>query len=208
MEGDVEPPHVARSCRARSSRRRELGTLYGTDPCGIGTYADRCDPLMRLTLLTAAVLMISALAATDDQIHAQLTGARAARPTVFVSTTGNDGGRCTSTSPCRSLNRAYRVASPGTVVQVAGGSYGDQTIESDPAKNAARAVVTFRPASGATASFADLTLSADHILFAGTGLHNGFSFGGWMAMPGAEDVTSATPAHGSLESSARARSRS
>ena len=111
-------------------------------------------------------------------------------PTVFVAANGNDAARCTHGSPCRSLGRAYRVAALGSVVEVAGGSYGRQAIDGEPAGGGrSGAKITFRPAPKATVSISDLTVSARHIVFAGTGSHSGFSFGGWQAMPGASDVT-------------------
>ena len=111
-------------------------------------------------------------------------------PSVFISPAGNDANRCTTASPCQSLNRAYRMAKPGRVVQVRAGSYGAQTIEDDPSKNRpGLADVVFRPAPGATARFANVTISARHIVFAGTGTANGFTFGSWTAAFGASDIT-------------------
>ena len=117
-------------------------------------------------------------------------GLSTAAPTIFVSPSGNDANRCIATAPCLSLNRAYRAATPGKVVQVAAGSYGTQTIDDDPAKNnPAMADVVFRPAPGATARFSGVTISARHIVFAGTGTSKGFSFGGWTAASGASNIT-------------------
>ncbi len=53
---------------------------------------------------------------------------------VYVSTTGSDSGSCTATAPCLSFNRAYHVASAGQVVQVAAGSYPDESLTADPSK--------------------------------------------------------------------------
>jgi hypothetical protein len=75
-------------------------------------------------------------------------------------------------------------------VQVAGGSYGVQTIEDDSSKDGPGVGdVVFRPAPGATAHFAQLTIVGRHILFAGTGTNDGFSFVTWTAATGADDVT-------------------
>ncbi|MEA2251997.1 MAG: hypothetical protein QOG70_2239 [Solirubrobacteraceae bacterium] len=81
-------------------------------------------------------------------------------PTRFVSPAGNDGGACTAAAPCRSFDRAYHVASPGEVVEVAGGSYPGQTFTPDPGKSGAgcesaasiAACVNFQPAAGAVAA--------------------------------------------------------
>jgi hypothetical protein len=111
-------------------------------------------------------------------------------PSVFISPTGNDANRCTAASPCQSLNRAYRIANPGRVVQVGGGSYGAQTIDDDPSKDRrGLADVVFRPAPGATARFPNVTISARHIVFAGTGTGNGFTLRAWTAASGASNIT-------------------
>jgi hypothetical protein len=47
---------------------------------------------------------------------------------VFVGPHGSDSNPCTRRRPCRSLNRAYHVASPGDTVNVRGGRYPSQTI--------------------------------------------------------------------------------
>lgn len=47
---------------------------------------------------------------------------------LFVSVNGNDAGNCTQSAPCRTFERAYRVASCDAIVQVENGSYPDQQI--------------------------------------------------------------------------------
>jgi hypothetical protein len=49
-------------------------------------------------------------------------------PSRFVSPGGSDSGSCTRASPCASWNRAYQVARPGEVIQIAGGQYPEQDI--------------------------------------------------------------------------------
>ncbi|MGD9531730.1 MAG: choice-of-anchor Q domain-containing protein [Pseudonocardia sp.] len=56
-------------------------------------------------------------------------------------------------APCQTLERAYRVASPGEVVQVAAGSYPKQFLTNDPSKTG-QAWVVFRPAPGAAVNIA------------------------------------------------------
>ena len=69
--------------------------------------------------------------------------------TLYLAPSGSDTGRCASAgAPCASFNRAYRVAHPGDVVELAGGSYPGQTIEGEEAK-ASRADVLFEPAPAA-----------------------------------------------------------
>jgi chitodextrinase len=69
--------------------------------------------------------------------------------TVFVSPSGNDGNACSQSAPCKSFDRAYKVAKPGQVVELAGGLYPQQFVYSDSSKTSTDDVV-FRPAAGAT----------------------------------------------------------
>jgi len=69
---------------------------------------------------------------------------------VFLAPSGSDADACTASAPCRSLDRGYHVAHAGQVVELAGGSYGDQAISADSSKAGAASDVVFRPASGAT----------------------------------------------------------
>ncbi|MGE4030247.1 MAG: Ig-like domain-containing protein [Thermoleophilia bacterium] len=75
--------------------------------------------------------------------------------TRFVSASGSDSGSCTASSPCRSLNRAYQVAAPGEVVDIAGGNYPHQTFGGGSGKSRANPVY-FRPAAGASVSMSNL----------------------------------------------------
>jgi hypothetical protein len=42
---------------------------------------------------------------------------------LYVATSGSDASQCTSSAPCRSLDRADQLATPGTLVEVAPGRY-------------------------------------------------------------------------------------
>jgi len=88
------------------------------------------------------------------------TGVAAA--SVFVSTTGSDSNPCTASAPCRSFDRAYRVAQPGDTIEVAEGNYGSQTIRAD-AGRALDAHVVFRPALDAAVILASLSIYASHL---------------------------------------------
>ncbi len=44
-------------------------------------------------------------------------------PALYVSTTGSDSNPCTSSAPCKTINRADSLATPGTTVHVAAGAY-------------------------------------------------------------------------------------
>jgi chitodextrinase len=91
---------------------------------------------------------------------------------VYLATNGSDGNACTRAAPCLSFNRAYHVAQPGEVVEVAGGTYGDQDVRYDATKVSATDVV-FQPAAGSSVSInGDLVLGptrftrgASHVTF-------------------------------------------
>ncbi len=81
---------------------------------------------------------------------------------VFLSPSGSDTASCSQAAPCRGFNRAYQVAQPGQVVELAAGSYGAQTISHDASKTSA-SDVTFRPATGAGVTIGNLTTYASHL---------------------------------------------
>jgi hypothetical protein len=64
-----------------------------------------------------------------------------------VSPTGSNAGLCTEAAPCKSFNRAYQVARPGDVVDVAAGSYPSQILYRK--ANAGPPHVVIRPELGA-----------------------------------------------------------
>ena len=69
---------------------------------------------------------------------------------LLVSIRGSDSNNCSQKSPCLTFNRAYHVAEPGQVVEVANGGYLEQTLLYDPKKaGAKRPHVVFQPAPGA-----------------------------------------------------------
>jgi hypothetical protein len=97
-----------------------------------------------------------------------LLPAPASAATRHVSTSGSDSAACTASAPCASFDRAYRVAGPGDVVQVAGGRYGWQEIASDPRKNGSGLrPVLFRPAPGASVTIGDLLSYASNVRYRG-----------------------------------------
>jgi hypothetical protein len=107
------------------------------------------------------VLSLSALAFST-------TGS--ARPAiVYASPHGSDQGDCTRADPCKSFDRAYRVARPGQTIDLAGGTYPAQTIRVDPSKVLAPRNVIFRPAPGATVNVAgELAMYGSHATFLGS----------------------------------------
>jgi hypothetical protein len=90
--------------------------------------------------------MVAVLAAVATPACA--SGRPAAR-VLHVVPNGSDASRCTSSAPCASFERAYRVARPGDAVEVGGGSYGPQRLVFDGTKRSSSHVV-FRPSSGAS----------------------------------------------------------
>jgi hypothetical protein len=111
-------------------------------------------------------------------LGAALALAAPAGATVYVSPSGSDTASCTQAAPCKSFSRAYQVSPAGGEVEVAGGTYGGQSLSSLPAKGSAAKVV-FRPAAGASVSTGGLTISnSDNIevrnmKVAGWGVTNG-----------------------------------
>ncbi len=85
---------------------------------------------------------------------------------LFLAAGGSDSASCSAAAPCKSLNRAYQVASPGDIVQLAAGSYGDQTLQRDTGLTSSEDVV-FRPASGATVTLGTVTVYASHVTLEG-----------------------------------------
>src|SRR5437899_11567680 len=94
----------------------------------------------RAALLCAAAAALTGCAAGG--------AADTAGSALAVAPTGSDAGGCAQNAPCRTFDRAYRVAAPGQVVHVAGGAYPEPRLNADPTKTAA-ADLFFRPAAGA-----------------------------------------------------------
>jgi hypothetical protein len=78
-------------------------------------------------------------------------------PSFFLAPNGSDANPCTRVAPCLTVERGYRIASPGQVVEMAGGDYPEQTVGEDPSKTSPDAV-WLRSAPGATVTLKDLAL--------------------------------------------------
>jgi hypothetical protein len=87
-----------------------------------------------------------------------LAAAASAGATVYVAPSGNDGAACSQTAPCKSFSRAYQVSPAGGDVEVAGGTYGAQSL-SNLAVKATGDKVVFHPAAGATVVTGGLTIA-------------------------------------------------
>jgi hypothetical protein len=85
---------------------------------------------------------------------------------LFLSASGSDSAACSATAPCKSLDRAYQVASPGDIVEVAAGTYGSQAIQRDAGFTSSEDVV-FRPAAGATVTLGSVTVYGSHVTLQG-----------------------------------------
>jgi parallel beta-helix repeat protein len=83
---------------------------------------------MRLpkTALAALPLALLSLAAANP-VHAATTASSTATRQLYVSPAGNDHNAGTKAHPFRQVNRAAAVATPGTLVHVAPGTYGAVT---------------------------------------------------------------------------------
>jgi hypothetical protein len=105
---------------------------------------------------------------------------------VWVSTTGSDSScaRLDAGKPCKTLNRAYRIAQAGDQVEIAAGSYPAEDVLDDPTKTSETDVI-FRPAIGAADVVVDdIDVWGDHIEFRRLKLNVDF-----YAKCGADDVT-------------------
>ena len=114
---------------------------------------------MRSLLVVFVLLVLSAVLAADG-LSSSARSLRSA--SLYISPTGSDSANCRHTSPCRSFARAYKKARPGQVVQVAGGSYGPQSIPVDGSKQSKKDVV-FRPAPGSAVSVSSLDVYGSHV---------------------------------------------
>jgi Protein of unknown function (DUF1565) len=131
--------------------------------------------------IAAALLLLGWFISSPSSPTAAAPGvpARAtARPALFLDPSGSDAAGCTRSAPCRTLERAYRRAKPGQVVEMAPGSYGEETI--NPAKRHRRGrPVVFQPAGGGQVSVKELTIDAGvrGITFIGLHFPNGWDVG-------------------------------
>jgi hypothetical protein len=113
--------------------------------------------------LIPAVLCSGLLLLLVPSSSARAPLAQPVKPDLYVTAGGSDAARCTQSAPCQTLNRAYRIAKPGDVVEVAGGTYPPQQIDHDPAKRSGQDVV-FRPAAGARVALGGpLTILGSHV---------------------------------------------
>ena len=127
-----------------------------------------------LAALALAIVLLSSLASASSV---------QAAASVFLSPSGSDSNACTQVAPCRSLNRGYRVAQPGQVVELAAGTYGTQNVQFDAAKTSTTDVL-FQPAAGGSVSIGFTELRGGHIEFRDLRFTDG-----WRTWDGISDFT-------------------
>ena len=127
------------------------GTLEGTDSSAPYTHSWGNVPAGSYSL-TARAVDDDGAATVSQPVSIGVTDAPpppggGGTASLFVAPGGSDGNPCSQAAPCASFDRAYRVASPGAVVQVAAGTYPGQTIRAVAGR--AGPNVVFQPPAGA-----------------------------------------------------------
>src|SRR5437763_7009891 len=89
--------------------------------------------------------------------------AAAPTPSVFVSASGSDSNRCTQSAPCQSFYRGYRAAKPGQIVQLAAGTYPEQSIGVDNSKTSSSRVIMAAAPGAKVAVDGDLSIAGSHL---------------------------------------------
>jgi len=115
-----------------------------------------------------ALLIAVAAAAVVPVVSSGAAGGP--KSVLYVAADGSDAGACAAANPCRTINRAYHVARPGDVVQLAAGEYPTQVVLYDAAKEGAARNVIARPAPGARVELAQLTIGANRFVRGATRL--------------------------------------
>jgi hypothetical protein len=99
-------------------------------------------------------------------VRPALTPTPTPRPaSLFVSPAGSDTSGCTRAAPCATFERAYSVATPGDIVDVASGDYGKQVIPALPGRTGP--AVELRSAAGADVRADDLGVAGDEVVIRG-----------------------------------------
>jgi len=118
-------------------------------------------------------LVVAVLLGCTLAICAGAGAAPKASSPLVVSATGNDHNPCTFAAPCLTFDHAYHVASPGQVVQVAGGTYPVEKMTGDPSKAGASANVVFESIPGQLAVVGGIRGSGiSHVTFLGGSHHD------------------------------------
>jgi hypothetical protein len=124
---------------------------------------------VRATLAAIAAASALALAGCGED---RSVGAPARAPTatpepasLFVSPAGSDDGPCSRSAPCRSLERTYRAAAPGDIVELAAGDYDEQSIPAVPGRDSP--LVELRAAAGERVRIRSVAVAGDSVRLRG-----------------------------------------
>ena len=182
------PTSVSLAWSASSDDTGVTGYTVYRDGTSAGAPTGTSYTVSGLSCATSYLFAVEARdAAGNHSVQATLTASTdscsASSANLYLSPSGSDSNPCSQTAPCLSLNRAYRVAKPGDVVEVADGTYGNQTINFDSTKTSTSDVV-FRPAAGAAPSFGFAELYSSHITVEGLTFRTG-----WRTWDGIGDFT-------------------
>ncbi len=141
-------------------------------------------PALATITCAVALLLVPAAAGRLMERTVALADVTAVSPAArFVSPGGSDSGQCTRAKACRSFNRAFQVARPGDVVEVAGGNYPEQTISR--ARRSGPTDVVFRASAGAKVMVTgEVFIDGSHLELRGMRFDEG-----WQVRQGADDVT-------------------
>ena len=140
---------------------------------------------MGLKLGLASLLVIAAVTTGGGPVSAYAadaandrfaSGIAKGQSPLRITPNGSDGNPCTRRAPCRSFDRAFQVARPGRVIEVASGSYPSQTVAARPRSTSA-ALVLFKPAAGATVTVARLENLASRVEYQNMRIGSFYNYG-------------------------------
>ena len=119
--------------------------------------------LVAVVLALAVAGCGSDAASSGPAQQAQATKTPEPPADLYMAPGGSDKASCTSEAPCKTFNRAFEVAEPGQVVEVAAGTYGHQILDAAPKAGGPR--VVFRPAAGAEVTVGSIGVSTGPVEF-------------------------------------------
>jgi chitodextrinase len=177
---DTAPPSTPTGLRRTAATETTISLAWdaSTDNVGVAGYrvyrAGTLASTITGTTLTVPGLVCGTTysfgveaydAAGNQSGRAILSAATGACPPsggaqLRISPSGSDSSSCGLSAPCRSLQRAFSVASPGQVVEVTGGDYPGQSLSGD--KGNSNDVV-FEVPAGQTANFSSGNLVLEQL---------------------------------------------
>ena len=178
---DTQPPSTPGGLVASTVGQTSVTLSWSpaSDNTGVSGYGVYRDGVQVGSSTTTSATVSGLVCATSYSLGVDAVdaaGNRSARATIAVTTAacpapgtgasffvapgGSDAGSCTSAQPCATFNRAVTLASPGQVVQTAGGAYPAQVVS---AVKAGPAPVVVQPAPGATVTLDSLDVSGSYV---------------------------------------------